>query len=340
MTRREDGRWVETMTVKVNGRNVRKYFYGQTKREVLNKIADYEEEKEQGKYWQEVCDDWWKEYEPTIAYNSCRNTKPAYERARVAFVGKRCRELTPALLSLWLQKTISERHMAEKTASTQLNVIRHICKYAVLHESLETNIARELDLPSGLKKGNRGLPAKSDIEIIKQYDGNGSQGAMYAFWAAYTGMRKGELLGLRWEDIDLENREIWVVRSVYHVNNTPKTKEPKTEAGIRIIPIMDKLATVIPNRKRGWVFGVNGELMTETQYQIMWEHFKKESGISCTAHQLRHMLATLLLENDIPVEKARIILGHADSSTTERIYQHIRTELRRRESVKVLSLEL
>lgn len=61
MTRREDGRWVETITVKVNGRSQRKYFYGATKREVLLKMAAYEEEQEQGKLWVDVCDEWWAE---------------------------------------------------------------------------------------------------------------------------------------------------------------------------------------------------------------------------------------------------------------------------------------
>ncbi len=341
MTKREDGRWVETMVVTVNGRKQRKYFYGATKREVLLKVAAYEEEQDQGKYWQDICDEWWKEYEPTIEYNSRRNIKPAYERARVAFVGKRCRELTPALLSLWLQKTISERHMAEKTASTQLIVIRLICKYAVLHESLETNIARELNLPSGLKKERRGLPSERDINIIKQYDGTGSQSAMYAFWAMYTGLRKGELLGLRWEDVDFENREINVRRSVYHVSNVPHTKEPKTQAGIRIVPIVDKLASTMHPQKSGIIFPNNvGEYMSATQYERMWKLFIAETGVTCTSHQLRHMLATLLLENNIPTEQARIILGHNDVATTERIYQHIRDDLRRRETRKILSLEL
>ncbi|MBR4972776.1 MAG: tyrosine-type recombinase/integrase, partial [Oscillospiraceae bacterium] len=62
----------------------------------------------------------------------------------------------------------------------------------------------------------------------------------------------------------------------------------------------------------------------EPEFKRLWRSFAKEYELTCTSHQLRHELATLLLENNVPIETARVVLGHADTQTTERVYQHIR----------------
>lgn len=327
MTRRDDGRWVETITVKVDGRSKRKYFYGATKREVLLKVAAFHEEQDNGKYWRDVCDEWWEEYRPTLAVNTLRGTTPAYKRARECFPDKRIREITPSMVVQALDKLIHAQHMAHKTAATQLGAFRLAFRYAVLHDYITDSPAREVQVPNGLDQRRRELPAVQDVRTIIRTQGRGGMGELFAFTAVYTGLRKGELLGLTWDDIDLDEGLIYVRRSIYSTGGKGYAKEPKTQAGIRITPIVDDLLEALKAAKKSRghkLFTYDGEWMSEGQFERMWRELCREYELTCTAHQLRHELATLLLENGVPVETARVILGHADTNTTERVYQHIR----------------
>ena len=343
MTRREDGRWVETITVKVNGRSQRKYFYGATKREVLLKMAAYEEEQEQGKLWVDVCDEWWAEASPKLAHNTLRSETPAYRRARDSFPGMRIRDITPSMVARQMDKLIASQHMKRKTAATQLGSFRRAFRYAVLHDYVEINPVRDIQIPEGLEHTPRDLPSRRDVQTIARTEGREGDGSLYAYMALYTGLRKGELLGLTWGDIDLDERIITVQRSVYSQGGKGYVKEPKTKAGIRYIPIVDALAQTLdklkqPKTKK--LFTVNGEWMSEGMFEKLWRDFSREYEITCTSHQLRHELATLLLENDVPVSTARIILGHADTQTTEKVYQHIRDAHRKSKIQEIKHLRL
>ncbi|MBR4972655.1 MAG: tyrosine-type recombinase/integrase, partial [Oscillospiraceae bacterium] len=256
MTKREDGRWVETMVFTVNGRKQRKYFYGATKREVLDKIAIFEAGKEQGRYWQEVIDEWWEKYQPTLAYNSVRNTAPAYQRARLCFEGKRMKQITPSMVKTALDKLVAKNHMAKKTASTQLGVFRLAFRYAVLCDEITESPAREVMIPEGLEHTRRELPSRHDVQIIAGTQGKGGMAELYAFMALYTGLRQGELLGLTWDDINIADRLIYIRRSVYSKDGKGYTKEPKTQAGIRIVPILDELLPALnaKEKKSGKLF--------------------------------------------------------------------------------------
>ena len=181
------------------------------------------------------------------------------------------------------------------------------------------------------------MPSDQDIEKIKK--STACSFGMFAYFALYTGLRKGELLALTWEDIDLKSRTICVNKSIYNDHNIPKIKKPKTENGIREVPLLNRLYEKLTPGK-GIVFSVNGKHMTESQYGDYWERYCKESGVQCTVHQLRHAFTTMLFENDIEIKDAQKILGHAQASTTQDIYTEIRKS---RESIikeKLLSVDI
>ena len=138
--------------------------------------------------------------------------------------------------------------------------------------------------------------------------------------AMYTGMRKGELLALTSNDISKDF--ITVSKSLYHDANKPKVKTPKTESGVRRIPILDKLRPYL--KAKGIVFSADGGYMTEMQFQKAWGEYVAATGISCTPHQLRHCFATMLYEANVPMKDAQFLLGHAQLSTTMDIYAEIR----------------
>ena len=105
------------------------------------------------------------------------------------------------------------------------------------------------------------------------------------------------------------------------VDNKPTIKTPKTNAGVRYVPLLDTLAEKLPDVKdtcseanhhsRKKSSGLNGIII------------KKETGISFTPHQLRHAYATMLYDADVNSKEAMGLLGHTKESVTRDVYTHI-----------------
>lgn len=141
----------------------------------------------------------------------------------------------------------------------------------------------------------------------------------------YTGLRRGEAEGLRYEDIDREAKRIHISRSVYNVSTTPHNKDTKTEAGERSLPLLDALAEALPNKKSGYVFSDDGGTTPtpDCKIQRRYEAYQQRTGVSVTPHEIRHGYATALHEAGIDYKTAQELLGHAQLSTTMDIYTDI-----------------
>lgn len=321
MLKRQDGRYQEKLLI--NG--AYKYFYGKTKNEVLKKIKEYNEDQERGIYFDVIADKWWEHHEPTLSYNTTKGYKPAKERAKEYFKNKDIKKIVPQEIYAYLKK-FAITH-ANKTVSTQLLIFNLIFTYAVQEGYILFNPARDIKAPSGTGKKKRGCPSKHDIQIIKN-SVNCTFG-LFPYMAMYTGLRKGELLALTKSDIDIKNRRIRINKSVYHINNIPHIKEPKTETSNGYVPILDKLLPYLKNLPKGLLFSLdNKNLLTESQYNKLWETYQKETDTNFTAHQLRHCYSTMLFENGIKPEEAQVLLRHAQLSTTMDIYKELREDKR------------
>lgn len=338
MTRRKDGLWQQQMTVVENGRKKQKFFYGKTKKEVLEKIAAYQEASEKGDLFETVADEWWEEAEKSLAYNTTKPYKPAIQRAKAHFGDTYIRQIKPADISRFLRDFIRKTNAADKTARTQLMVINLICKYGVENGYIDINPARDVSVPKDLPKQKRLMPSAEDIKRVKE--STDCIFGMFAYWLIYTGCRRGELLALTWEDVDLGRNSISISKSVYQIGNTPKIKAPKTSSGYRTLPLMAKLREKITPGK-GLIFtDKDGKLLTESKYQDLWEAYQKASGVSCTAHQLRHAYATMLFENNIDPKDAQELLGHAQLSTTMDIYTEIRESRKKSIRESLLNVDI
>ena len=339
MTKRKDGLWQESLTVEERGRQVRKYFYGRTKAEVLRKIAAYRESREKGRTFGEVADEWWADAEPGLSPNTLRGYRPAIARAKDRFGKSFIRAIKPSDVNRFIRDFCKENHAADKTARTQLMMVNLICKYAVSNGDLEVNPARDIQVPDNLKKESRLMPSDDDIKRVKESI-NCTFG-LFALLVLYTGCRKGEALALTWDDVDMEKRVICITKSVYHRSNTPYTKEPKTEAGRRTVPILDRLAAHLrPGNGLLFPDPKTGGPMTEMHFQRLWKAYAAESGVTATPHQLRHAYATMLFEADVDEKDAQDLLGHAQISTTRDIYTHIRDQRREKTYAQLRSIDL
>lgn len=75
--------------------------------------------------------------------------------------------------------------------------------------------------------------------------------------------------------------------------------------------------------------------MTKTQFQGRWNKYVKESELQCTAHQIRHAYATIVFEAGISSKDAQHLLGHADITTTNNIYTHIKESRKKETALKL-----
>ena len=340
MTRRKDGLWQQQITVIENGRKKQKCFYGKTKQAVLQKIKAYKEcvDSDKGKLFETVADEWWEYHQATLSPSSRRAYLPSLTRAKNNFKSSYIKEITPVQINVFIRAISTKEHMSLKTAKTQLNVVSQIFQYAVQNGLANTNPARELDVPKGLKHNARDMASSEDIALIKA-NANSPMGR-FAFWALYTGCRRGELLALTWDDVDLEARTIAINKSWYDINGKTYTKPPKTEKGVRTIPILNKLYEHIGSKKSGLVFPGRHGMMTCNEFARAWNKYKEKTGVSCTPHQLRHAYATMLLENDVSVKDAQELLGHAQASTTQDIYQHLRDTRKQQTNEKLYGIDI
>ena len=151
----------------------------------------------------------------------------------------------------------------------------------------------------------------------------------------FTGIRRGEILGLDYSDIDRDTSFINVNRQVTHISNAPIVKPYlKTRAGERGVILAKKLEEIIPKKKKGFIFcNDDGSPLTQKQFEALWKDAMRELGIeeSVTPHQFRHAYASMLHESGVDEKDAQVLLGHADVHTTKQIYMHV--SKRRLESV-------
>lgn len=152
-----------------------------------------------------------------------------------------------------------------------------------------------------------------------------------------TGMRIGEMCGVKWEDIDIEKRIIKIKRTVQRIYK-PDNKSSemnigstKTSAGERIVPINEKVCEFLKvQRKNGNIYVASGkenptEPRTHRQYHT---RVMKKIGIKyITPHGLRHTFATRAIQHGVDPKTVSAILGHSNSNITLNIYTSVTDEM-------------
>ena len=319
MKKRADGRYVK----KIDG----KYFYGATEREVMRKILAYEGKKEKGATFAEVADEWWNLEVEKLSPSTMKSYKKATDRAKEFFKDYSISDISAADITRFLHR-LARNNLAKKTVKNHKIVVSRILHFATVECYIKTNPARDAELPRNLAEKKRKAADPKDEQAIRSAS---SDEWLLPYMALLTGMRKGEIIGLKWSDIDLNTGIIRVERSVWYGGGAHE-KTTKTEAGTRAIPIVDDLRTrleaEIAKRKPNpshYVFGGEKPL-SEKAYRYRLKKYSERTGVTATLHQLRKSFATAAVAADIPPDVLKSIIGHADISTTLNIYAEVRED--------------
>lgn len=161
--------------------------------------------------------------------------------------------------------------------------------------------------------------------------------------ALTMGLRRGEILGLRWSDIDADTGVLWVRQAVQRVNGGLRLVEPKTHRSRRALPIpglalgaldrqrarqaAERLAAGPIWQDNGLVFAsVIGTLLEPRNVNRHFERLRDQAGLSWVwvrLHDLRHACATFLLAQGVEPRTVMEILGHSTIRLTMDTYSHV-----------------
>ena len=180
---------------------------------------------------------------------------------------------------------------------------------------------------------------------------NTQEDKLLIYITLYTGLRIGEACALRWDDIDLNSKVIFVRQTVSRAwvsengskHSILSVAPPKTKSSLRCIPICSKLHRMIESfpyrRTHGYVFpNASNSFTSPRTFEYRYKKVLKACGINqINFHALRHTFATRCIERGVDVKSLSEILGHADVSITLNTYVHSSLELKRIQLEKIVS---
>ncbi len=343
-TLRKDGRYQGTYYDK-NG--VRRFVYDKDPEKLYHKLLRLEQNEPKPVTFAEVLDTWELRHREEIEPRTWSNYAPHVADIRSKYGARPAEEIEAADIVNDLARAKAAGY-SYTVVNSRRSIWRMALDQAILDGQIKYNPAVSVKLPKGLKHGKRTAPTKAP-------DANHPFPCGRAVWPVpfsapcVPALRKSEALSLRWSDVDLTSRVIRVDKSLdYTSGSNPKYKAPKTEAGNRVVPIIDILYPVLLEAKRkssnDLLFpappsnrgGKGGGLMTDRAYDGAWLRYCRAAGLmdgdkpALTAHNLRHGTATLMFELEVDELTTQKILGHSRIEITRAIYTDLRNEQKAR----------
>ena len=158
-----------------------------------------------------------------------------------------------------------------------------------------------------------------------------------------TGMRRGEILGLQWKDVNFSTGELHIRRQVVKKGAQTLISKPKTKSSIRTILLPPGMVEILAELKKNatcdWVFPSpvkEGEPRNpDSLYGRFQKILKRAQCKKVRFHDLRHTFATMALENGIDIKTLSAMIGHISAETTLNIYSHITDTMQRQAAVKI-----
>ena len=280
--------------------------------------------------FEDYAQEWWDTFE---AKRLGGGTKIDYEmnlhkHVIPYFRGKRLKDIT----TKDVQGFYDERAAySNSTCRHWRTLLYGIFNSAIEDGLLEKNPAKSIRLTMSKKKKER-LPIsreeaagiEANLHLLEGKD------LLLLSILLYTGVRRGEMLGLRWEDIDFERKLIHIRRQITFINNRPVEKATKSQAGLREVPMLPELERILlankPEDASSTNYVVDGEeALSERSFRNTWARICKKVQIpkGVTPHVLRHTFLTQLQATGrVDIKTLQSIAGHSKITMTMNTYVH------------------
>ena len=353
--KRKDGRWEGRYTAGYDpktGNRINKNVLGRTQAEVREKLkaaigeAQGLDAARTGKYtvgqWMDV---WYENYAKIKVRPSSHQTYRGYIDNHIKpNIGKIPLE---KLTSLELQKfykklltsgridRVESKHQAKglspKTVRNIHQMIGSAYNLAMEQKLVSRNPTQGCALPKVEHKEMKTLTADQLSAFFQEARDSGVYELYYLDLA--TGLRRGELLGLKWADVDLDRGVLKIQRAISRQNGKVVEAPLKTKNAYRTLPLSADAISVLKMQKckvgnSEWVFpSPTGGPMSPDSVLHMLQRVLKRAGLPrIRFHDLRHTFATMALQNGVDVKTVSSMLGHYSAGFTLDTYAHVTTD--------------
>lgn len=256
----------------------------------------------------------------------------------------------------------TNKPMARKTLNEAKGTAVQILQLAVDNRAMDYNPARAVKIPKMLESTQRRALTREEQCWIIDTPHRAQRAAMIMM---YAGLRRGELIPLTWNDVDLESRTISVNKTVENVNGKFMLKNTaKTKSSIRVVDIPQRLVDYLRGEVRESIYvcvSANKKMHTPSSWVRMWDSYLADLNMKygdfspfgkrpkskfdpngvpiviphISAHWLRHSFATMLYLAGVDILTAKEQLGHTDIKTTLDIYTHLDAKYKRKSMNKL-----
>lgn len=234
--------------------------------------------------------------------------------------------------------------LSPKSIRHQYVTLNVIFEYAEKQEMIVKNPMGKVDAPKKDKKPVDALTQEQAAQLFKLLSSLPLDFRCIFLLLITTGLRRGECVGLKWNDLDEVTSTISVERNItYNPRGGVTVSTPKTANSVRTIPIMHSILQLLQQYKQevqkqnpgmilksAFIFPAEGDVFAPrdpSSITCRVKRFMKNNGLpDLSPHDLRHSCATLLLSQGADIKSVQEILGHADASTTLNFY--VKADLR------------
>jgi integrase len=350
---RKDGRYVGAFYARTTaGTSKRVYVYGKTWEEARDRLVEEQAKALRGipvaaEPWRLAAYlDYW--LENVVRPSRRAATYSLYETVVRVYLKPGLGHYGLRRLSVPIVQQFLNAKLAEGKSVRNVHMMRQVLSAALTRatreELISRNVARLAELPAWEPADVRPWSADEALAFLRA----AKDDLLYPAFVLLIlyGMRRGEVLGLRWQDIDLEAGNLRVRQQIQRIQGQLRLGAVKTKAGNRDLPIPPLAHAALLLRRqqqaadkeafgRAWtdtglVFTTRSGLPVEPRnlvrsFRRICEHDKIRL---IKVHHLRHTTASLLKKLKVPPRDAQMILGHAHISTTMQIYTHVDQEAR------------
>ena len=231
--------------------------------------------------------------------------------------------------------------LSTRTIGHVHKLLKRVLRDAVQHGLVLKNVAAEVRAPKIVAAEMRILTPEQVSALPSMLAGRTVEAP--ALTSLFTGLRRGELLALRWLDVDFDRKRMTIRGALEQtVEFGTRVKEPKTKSGKRTIGLPDIVVETLREHRRrqlemrlalglgkpsedALVFPAPGteRLWSPDVFSGLWKDVETELGLGISFHSLRHTHASQLIAADVPITEIAHRLGHQSPSTTLSIYAHL-----------------
>ena len=337
--KRKDGRWEGRYKCGYDADGKTKYHsvYARTYNEVKEKLSEIKIESVSvatvGKMTvKELFAEWLGVVQLRVKESTYANYRMKVEKHILpVFSGLTYSALSAQLVHEFIRKKL-ECGLSPKYVSDIIVVLKSMAKYASIQHGYY-NPLNNITMPKPHKK-DLTLLSESEQKNFQKYISNNINftkiGLMLSY---YTGLRIGEVCGLKWSDIDFKNHTLTIRRTVQRImkKNGSKSTEliissPKSKTSERTIPLPDFLYKIFVDYKtdkNAYILSGSTKIIEPRTMQYRFKSMMKKSGLpSVNYHCLRHMFATNCVKLGFDVKTLSEILGHSNVEITLNRYVH------------------